>query len=140
MSDRVKLIKPIWILTRQWFIEGLFNLFLNTFNLWLISSWYKVHFCHSPQIHFHSWINFFVFKTGKMYFHGISIDFIVAGRWTNWSPWRQCSVTCGGGKKERSRSCTDPAPTHGGAACSGEATEKQDCFTSSCAGENHSQI
>ena len=63
------------------------------------------------------------------------VAFIVAGGWTSWSLWGQCSVTCDGGTKERSRSCTDPEPAHRGATCSGEATEKQDCSTSACPGE-----
>ena len=82
----------------------------------------------------------FLFQTGKVYFYGISINFVVAGIWTSWSLWGQCSATCGGGIKERSRSCTDPAPAHGGATCSGEGNEKQNCSTSACAGESYSYI
>lgn len=45
-----------------------------------------------------------------------------------WSPWTACSVTCGGGTQ--TRTCTNPAPSNGGATCSGSAS--QACNTSSC--------
>merc|ERR1712112_321304 len=33
----------------------------------------------------------------------------------HWSEWGECSKTCGGGTK--TRTCTNPAPAHGGADC-----------------------
>ncbi len=45
-----------------------------------------------------------------------------------WSAWGACSASCDGGTQ--SRTCTDPAPSGGGAACSGVAT--QVCHTEAC--------
>lgn len=43
----------------------------------------------------------------------------VHGGWTSWSAWSQCSATCGVAVKSRRRSCTNPAPQHGGRVCVG---------------------
>ena len=57
---------------------------------------------------------------------------LVDGGWTDWSQWDVCPVTCGGGVQERSRSCTNPAPLHGGANCIGSLTDTQDCNIHNC--------
>ena len=70
--------------------------------------------------------------------HGIipltstSLFFTVDGRWTDWKPWSQCSVTCGGGTRNRFRSCTNPPPQHGGKECSGSEGEMQSCNEFPC--------
>ena len=58
----------------------------------------------------------------------------VAGGWSAWSSYGACSVTCGTGSKSRTRSCTNPSPSNGGADCSGDSTETADCNTESCPG------
>ena len=52
--------------------------------------------------------------------------------WSTWSTWDTCSVTCGGGTKERIRT-KNPAQ-HGGADCGGNDTENQICNANSCPG------
>jgi uncharacterized protein (TIGR02145 family) len=50
-----------------------------------------------------------------------------------YSIWSNCSVSCGGGTQ--TRTCTNPAPANGGAACVGSNTQvcnTQSCCTSSC--------
>ncbi|XP_066929575.1 uncharacterized protein [Clytia hemisphaerica] len=56
----------------------------------------------------------------------------VDGVWTNWANWATCSLPCGTGSQSRTRTCTDPAPEHGGNPCSGDGTESQNCNTSPC--------
>ncbi|KAI8483453.1 Endochitinase 1 [Branchiostoma belcheri] len=54
---------------------------------------------------------------------------VVNGSWTSWGPWSGCTVTCGTGTRTRRRTCTDPAPRHGGDDCPGDAAETQQCDT-----------
>lgn len=56
----------------------------------------------------------------------------IDGGWTAFSAWSQCSAECGGGTQSRSRSCTNPRPSNGGAECSGDAEESQRCNTDPC--------
>lgn len=56
----------------------------------------------------------------------------VNGRWTGWDSWSPCTVSCGGGQQERSRSCTNPPPAHGGADCEGPSKEVQSCNENHC--------
>ncbi|KPP70144.1 semaphorin-5B-like, partial [Scleropages formosus] len=58
----------------------------------------------------------------------------VKGGWSCWSSWSQCSVTCDGGHYQRTRSCTNPAPTGGGDICIGLHTEEALCNTNPCKG------
>ena len=49
------------------------------------------------------------------------------GGWSEYGEWSDCSEECGGGTQTRTRSCTNPAPLHGGVECSGNSTETQPC-------------
>ena len=57
---------------------------------------------------------------------------LVDGVWSAWAAWGTCSVSCGGGTHDRSRSCTNPAPQHGGSQCSGSSSATQQCNTQAC--------
>ena len=56
----------------------------------------------------------------------------VDGRWSDWSNWNQCDVTCGNGSIFRTRSCT--TPQHGGHDCIGNDTDIMACTTEPCPG------
>ncbi|XP_070574887.1 SCO-spondin-like [Ptychodera flava] len=56
----------------------------------------------------------------------------VDGNFTEWTPWPDCPVPCGGATIMRNRSCTNPAPMHGGRDCEGNTTEIMDCNTMPC--------
>ena len=60
--------------------------------------------------------------------------FIVDGVLSAWSNWTTCTVTCGGGVKQRNRSCIfdDVAPP--GNNCTGNLTETQTCEDNPCPG------
>ncbi|XP_035532434.1 semaphorin-5B isoform X2 [Morone saxatilis] len=58
----------------------------------------------------------------------------VNGAWSCWSSWSQCSVGCGGGHYQRTRSCNSPAPANGGDICLGLHTEEALCNTHTCDG------
>merc|ERR1712179_377858 len=53
----------------------------------------------------------------------------VDGSWSSWSPWGECSQSCGNGLKTRTRKCVR---THDGKPCHGPADETKACFIESC--------
>uniref|UniRef100_A0A8C7WLU6 SCO-spondin n=1 Tax=Oryzias sinensis TaxID=183150 RepID=A0A8C7WLU6_9TELE len=59
-------------------------------------------------------------------------DIDCRGRWTPWSVWADCSVTCGGGTHVRTRACINPPPRNNGSDCSGPDRETRDCQTPPC--------
>lgn len=52
----------------------------------------------------------------------------INGGWSAWSAWSTCSA----GKRTRTRTCSNPAPAHGGADCIGNTTEIQICSSKKC--------
>ena len=56
----------------------------------------------------------------------------VNGGWSAWSAWSACSVSCGGGTQTRTRTCTNPVPSCGGASCVGSSVDTRNCNTQSC--------
>ncbi|XP_027058955.1 A disintegrin and metalloproteinase with thrombospondin motifs adt-1-like isoform X3 [Pocillopora damicornis] len=56
----------------------------------------------------------------------------VNGGWSSWSGWTSCSNSCGKGSRERTRSCTNPRPQHGGNSCSGSAKLVRSCNQQPC--------
>lgn len=53
----------------------------------------------------------------------------IHGNWSPWSEFTPCSVTCGVGRRERSRMCDNPKPSFGGMDCVGPRLEKIECNT-----------
>ena len=49
----------------------------------------------------------------------------VDGMWGEWGTWSDCTATCGGGTRDRTRECT--GPEHGGKECEGETSERSTC-------------
>lgn len=64
----------------------------------------------------------------------------VNGAWSCWSSWSQCSVGCGGGHYQRTRSCNSPSPANTGDICLGLHTEEALCNTHPCDGRSAPQI
>ena len=52
--------------------------------------------------------------------------------WSPWSTWSSCSRSCGGGSRNRDRSCTPPIAE--GRPCSGRAQDEEECGTERCPG------
>ncbi|KAK7507142.1 hypothetical protein BaRGS_00001077, partial [Batillaria attramentaria] len=61
-------------------------------------------------------------------------DCPVAGGWSEWAEWSDCSALCGTGRQSRMRLCDSPYPT-GGLSCFGEPLEFRLCDGSSCSGQ-----
>ena len=61
---------------------------------------------------------------------------LVDGGFGEWGDWDECSVSCGGGSKSRTRACNNPVPSNGGADCSGERKQTQQCNEMACPGRN----
>lgn len=61
-----------------------------------------------------------------------SIDCPVDGGWSEWSPWNDCSRSCGQGQMSRSRECNNPLPVHGGRYCYGDSMQTDGCQSRPC--------
>lgn len=65
-----------------------------------------------------------------------TIDLVlVNGGWSSWSPWSQCTASCGGGTKVRLRHCDNPKPVNNGTNCtelSGSSVETAACNIYPC--------
>ena len=60
----------------------------------------------------------------------------VDGGYSDFGDWSECSNDCGGGTQTRTRTCTNPAPAHGGADCVGDSSETRECSsTTGCPGK-----
>ncbi|KAM3835876.1 properdin-like, partial [Diretmus argenteus] len=56
------------------------------------------------------------------------------GQWGPWLPWSSCSVSCGGGVKERERVCSTIQPEcH--STCNGSVAQTETCGTTACPGD-----
>ncbi|XP_028823701.1 hemicentin-1 isoform X1 [Denticeps clupeoides] len=56
----------------------------------------------------------------------------VDGKWSSWISWGPCSVSCGGGTRQRTRLCGSPAPQHGGRQCEGNDVHLDFCNSEPC--------
>ncbi|XP_034265503.1 hemicentin-1 isoform X1 [Pantherophis guttatus] len=56
----------------------------------------------------------------------------VNGKWTSWSSWSACTMSCGGGTQQRTRDCSDPPPENGGLRCEGNDLQVDFCNTDLC--------
>ncbi|MGH0143982.1 UNVERIFIED_CONTAM: hypothetical protein FKN15_038912 [Acipenser sinensis] len=56
----------------------------------------------------------------------------INGGWGLWSPWGECSRTCGGGVSSSIRHCDSPRPTIGGKYCLGERKRFRSCNIDEC--------
>ncbi|XP_005733181.1 hemicentin-1 isoform X1 [Pundamilia nyererei] len=56
----------------------------------------------------------------------------VDGKWSSWVSWGACSVSCGGGTRQRTRLCASPAPQHGGRQCEGNDVQIDFCNSNPC--------
>ncbi|KAL8625610.1 hypothetical protein ACOMHN_043885 [Nucella lapillus] len=56
----------------------------------------------------------------------------IPGKWFAWTTWSECTVTCGGGKQERSRNCDLESYGNLTAPCEGDARQVVDCHTFDC--------
>ena len=57
----------------------------------------------------------------------------IDGYWLPWGSWSDCSQSCGGGLKSRTRQCHQPE--NGGEPCVGSSYETASCNTQACEGE-----
>ncbi|KAM9163493.1 LOW QUALITY PROTEIN: SCO-spondin-like [Pangshura tecta] len=56
----------------------------------------------------------------------------VSGGWSDWTPWSECSASCGFGLQNRYRFCTAPPPSGTGLPCLGPEREEQPCQVQPC--------
>ena len=56
----------------------------------------------------------------------------IDGGVTEWTAFGDCDKTCGSGKQERKRACSNPPPQFGGQDCQVPLLETQECNTNPC--------
>ncbi|XP_033759819.1 coadhesin-like [Pecten maximus] len=56
----------------------------------------------------------------------------IDGNWSSWQNWNDCSTTCGGGIRNRTRNCDNPTPQHNGLDCVGPNSETSGCDEATC--------
>lgn len=56
----------------------------------------------------------------------------IDGGWGDWSPWSECSRSCGAGVSIMQRECDHPKPASGGKFCVGERRRYRICNTQPC--------
>ncbi|XP_004706727.1 hemicentin-1 [Echinops telfairi] len=61
----------------------------------------------------------------------------VDGKWATWASWSACTVSCGGGARQRTRDCSDPAPQYGGSKCEGSDVQSDFCNSDPCPTHGH---
>lgn len=59
----------------------------------------------------------------------------VDGGLSPWTEFESCDKTCGDGVETRTRTCTHPAPAHGGKNCVGRTHESRSCKVKECPGD-----
>ena len=69
-------------------------------------------------------------RTRQCVINSVAVD----GGWSGWSSWSPCGKTCGGGLRERTRSCTNPPPYYGGKGCGNHYHESKECALNKCPG------
>ncbi|XP_029429089.1 A disintegrin and metalloproteinase with thrombospondin motifs 15 [Rhinatrema bivittatum] len=81
---------------------------------------------------------------GKFCLKGVCVEkhhihkYRVDGTWGRWSPYGQCSRTCGGGVQLAKRECSNPAPANGGKFCEGLRVKYRSCGLDPCANSGKS--
>lgn len=68
---------------------------------------------------------FFIYVAGVFFF-------TVDGVWNEWMQWSDCTVSCGYGTRNRSRTCK--GPYYKGKECDGPKDETESCNAFSCPG------
>ncbi|KAE8592011.1 hypothetical protein XENTR_v10018627 [Xenopus tropicalis] len=75
---------------------------------------------------------------GKFCLNGACVErhnvnrYKVDGAWGKWSPYGQCSRTCGGGVQLAKRECNNPEPSNGGSFCEGLRVKYRSCSLNPC--------
>ncbi|XP_063003641.1 SCO-spondin-like [Elgaria multicarinata webbii] len=64
----------------------------------------------------------------------------VNGHWSEWTPWSECSASCGLGLQNRYHFCTDPPPSGLGVPCLGPEREEKPCHVQPCTTPNCSAV
>uniref|UniRef100_A0A3Q2CH68 SCO-spondin n=1 Tax=Cyprinodon variegatus TaxID=28743 RepID=A0A3Q2CH68_CYPVA len=74
------------------------------------------------------------FNMYNVYIHMLTLcdPYQVDGHWSNWTPWGQCSVSCGAGLQSRYRFCSSPQQSGSGLPCLGSRREDRVCISSPC--------
>lgn len=71
-------------------------------------------------------------QAGSYSFYPLCEFTAVVGQWSSWTPWSQCSLSCGPGLQSRYRFCSSPQRSRSGLPCVGAHREDRVCISSPC--------
>ncbi|CAG5895700.1 unnamed protein product [Menidia menidia] len=63
----------------------------------------------------------------------------INGHWSAWTEWSACDALCGGGVRQRKRTCSTPPPKNGGRECEGMTQQSQSCNNQPCSNATDTQ-
>ena len=90
-------------------------------------------FCKVVHLRFYIYMYSYILNRENSVKSGIAF-LIVDGSWGAWDNWSVCTRSCGGGIRKRTRTCSNPAPKHGGRTCPGPKEQIQSCNMKQCPG------
>ena len=123
-SDYVGVLNLERIIPSSAFIFSTNSVISFSLIIWL--RWYNSWICFITQKV--KWKNSSVRHLLLLYF--IPFPPIVNGGWSGWSAWSGCAAgICAGNQRIRTRTCTYPIPSDGGAWCTGENAQRLDCLS-----------
>ena len=74
----------------------------------------------------------YIFDTSTCSIDLLIFKLCLDGNWGSWNSWTMCTVSCGGGVRNRTRNCDNPVLSDAGKDCMNNDSEQGACYTQNC--------